>query len=699
MKSTFNISFFPKFLSQKIKIFLLLALLLINSLNVFAQTTSLISACSDFTSGPSGWPYVLTATTIADGAISQGSQTFTMNVTTLPTGGANVRVYKTTANGNSFFGNAIALTLGSNSITVPAVTFDRAVKFQFSSGDVEFDALDVNGDSSDCVCSTISTSIDTVISCDSYTWIDGNTYTTSNNSASFLLMNSAGCDSTVYLNLTIKNSSSSISNISSCNIYSWNGVTYTASGIYTWTSTNSVGCDSTAVLNLTINNSSSSIINISTCDSINWNGNTYTSSGMYTWTGTNVFGCDSTAILNLTINNTSSFVSLTTCDSITWNGTTYTSSGIYTWTGTNALGCDSIVTLNLTVNNSSTSSSSISACDSYNWNGNTYTSSGTYTWSGTNIFGCDSTSILVLSITGNTTTTYLTSCDSYIWNGNTYSSSGTYTYNNGVCIDSLILTINSSSSSSSNITTCDSIYWNGTTYFSSGIYTWTGTNALGCDSIVTLNLTINNSSNSTSSISACDSYIWNGNTYTSSGTYDWQGTNDFGCDSIATLALTITTVNSTVVVVDDTTLQAQSLSPGTIYQWLDCNNNFSPVAGETNATFSTQTAGDYAVEVTLNNCSEISNCFTINGTVDINTIDKQYEIRPFPNPILNDFTISLVGIDFVDMLVLDIQGKILLEKKGVRKQDRIDFSSFNSGIYFLRVKMPNSTKQIRIIKL
>ena len=58
------------------------------------SSTSLISSCSDFTSGPSGWPYVLTATTIADGAISQGSQTFTMNVTTLPAGGANVRVYK-----------------------------------------------------------------------------------------------------------------------------------------------------------------------------------------------------------------------------------------------------------------------------------------------------------------------------------------------------------------------------------------------------------------------------------------------------------------------------------------------------------------------------------------------------------------------------------------------------------------------------
>ena len=74
-----------------------------------------------------------------------------MNIVSLPAGGANFRVFKTTANGNSWFGNPIALTLGSNSITVAAVSFDRAVKFQFSSGDVEFDALSVNGVNSTCV--------------------------------------------------------------------------------------------------------------------------------------------------------------------------------------------------------------------------------------------------------------------------------------------------------------------------------------------------------------------------------------------------------------------------------------------------------------------------------------------------------------------------------------------------------------------
>ena len=122
-------------------------------------STSLISGCSDFISGPNAWPHVLVATTLADGAASQAAQTYSMNVTSLPSGGANFRVYKTTANGNDDFGNPVALTLGLNTITVPAVSFDRAVKFQFSDGSVEFDALSLNGVASSCVANTTSIKI------------------------------------------------------------------------------------------------------------------------------------------------------------------------------------------------------------------------------------------------------------------------------------------------------------------------------------------------------------------------------------------------------------------------------------------------------------------------------------------------------------------------------------------------------------
>ena len=45
--------------------------------------------------------------------------------------------------------------------------------------------------------------IDTQIACDSFTWIDGTTYTSSNNSATHTLTNANGCDSVVMLALTI----------------------------------------------------------------------------------------------------------------------------------------------------------------------------------------------------------------------------------------------------------------------------------------------------------------------------------------------------------------------------------------------------------------------------------------------------------------------------------------------------------------
>ena len=83
----------------------LVALLMLPAVS-FAATTA------DLDDGPnSTWPAVLTLTTLADGAASQGAQSFTMNVTALPTGGASYRVYKTTANGSDNFGRRVASLL------------------------------------------------------------------------------------------------------------------------------------------------------------------------------------------------------------------------------------------------------------------------------------------------------------------------------------------------------------------------------------------------------------------------------------------------------------------------------------------------------------------------------------------------------------------------------------------------------------
>ena len=106
-----------------------------------------LSASDNFDAGPNTtWQAVLPLTTVADGVASQGEQTAVINVTYIPQGGANYRVYKTNSSGGDYFAPPTALVLGENSISVPAVAFDRAVKLQFSNDAVEFDALTVNGE-------------------------------------------------------------------------------------------------------------------------------------------------------------------------------------------------------------------------------------------------------------------------------------------------------------------------------------------------------------------------------------------------------------------------------------------------------------------------------------------------------------------------------------------------------------------------
>ena len=99
-----------------------------------------------FGAGPNAtWPHVYTCTIAADGAASQAQQVLKVTVASLPDGGANYRVFKTTANGEGFNANPKALAVGENTITVASVSFDRAVKVQFSSGDIAVSKIVLNG--------------------------------------------------------------------------------------------------------------------------------------------------------------------------------------------------------------------------------------------------------------------------------------------------------------------------------------------------------------------------------------------------------------------------------------------------------------------------------------------------------------------------------------------------------------------------
>jgi hypothetical protein len=462
------------------------------------------------------------------------------------------------------------------------------------------------------------------------------------------------------------------------------------------------GCNS-AVSNatVTVNQPTTSTTNVTACDTYTWNGQTYTTSGVYTYLTTNALGCDSTATLNLTVNYASaSSTNVTSCDTYTWNGNTYNTSGTYTYLTTNAVGCDSTATLNLTINNSSTSSTNVTACVSYAWNGTTYNASGTYTYSTTNAVGCDSTATLVLTINDALFTTQtVTACDSYAWNGNTYTTSGSYTYltTSAAGCDSTVtlnLTLNYAATSTTSITACDTYTWNGSTYTTSGAYVYNTQTVAGCDSTATLNLTINNSSTSTTTMTACDSYTWNGQTYNASGSYDYVTTNAAGCDSTATLVLTIN-ANPTATITDNGDGSA-SASTGAAYQWIDCATG-ADIAGATSQTFDPTVTGSYAVVVTnASGCSDTSSCLTI----DLSGLDDKdiTKISVKPNPSWGMFNLSSDQVLIGTLTITDASGRIIGTEALNGLTKTIDLTSAVTGVYYFTINTDSTQKVIRVIK-
>ena len=243
---------------------------------------------------------------------------------------------------------------------------------------------------------------------DSYTTEGGVTYTKSISGAIDYLVNAAGCDSIVGINLTIRhlqvNDTIPYTLCASELPFEWYGKQYTESGLYTsdtllGKAVNKVYMDTLHTVNLTVLPLSASDTTATACESFEWYGKTYTESAEPTHTLTNIHGCDSIVTLHLTIHHANTGdTTAAACESFEWYGKTYTESAEPKYTLTNIHGCDSVVTLHLTINHATSSEETRTEYESYTWNGKTYTESGDYTFKTTNAAGCDSTATLHLTI-------------------------------------------------------------------------------------------------------------------------------------------------------------------------------------------------------------------------------------------------------------------------------------------------------------
>ena len=215
----------------------------------------------------------------------------------------------------------------------------------------------------------------------------------------------------------------------------------------------------------------------------------------------------------------------------------------------------------------------------------------------------------------------------------------------------------------------------------SGIYIDTIPNALGCDSIITVNLTINSNTSDTTTVSACYNYI------SPSGNYNWNKSgiyndtiqNSSGCDSLITIYLTIDTVD---VSVTQTGITLTANSSNATYQWLDCYNGSSIIPGANNQSYTPDSIGVYAVEITKNGCIDTSSCIVVIG-IGIIENDLSHSLNIYPNPTSCELIVEVKNIEKLE--IMSINGKSILCFNTKKDRLNIDLSTYKKGIYFIKV--------------
>jgi hypothetical protein len=203
------------------------------------------------------------------------------------------------------------------------------------------------------------------------------------------------------------------------------------------------------------------------------------------------------------------------------------------------------------------------------------------------------------------------------------------------------------------------------------------------------------STTATISPTACTTYtVPSGDeTYTGSGTFKDTIPNMAGCDSVITINLTIAGLPSVATTVDGLTITA---APGLSYQWINCATN-TPIAGQTNQTFTATTNGSYAVIVSnAADCEETSECVTI-STVGVSEINSADEIKVYPNPA-NDYLLINLPYKSATIEVLNSLGSVVLLTQATNTINKIDFSAFPKGVYIIKIKHDGQVNLRKVVK-
>jgi hypothetical protein len=147
---------------------------------------------------------------------------------------------------------------------------------------------------------------------------------------------------------------------------------------------------------------------------------------------------------------------------------------------------------------------------------------------------------------------------------------------------------------------------------------------------------------------------------------------------------------------DDITLQANE-SRAT-YQWVDCSENFTPLADQTNQRFIAPYNGEFASVLTYGSCIDTTSCEAITHVNIHSEKERAEEVTIYPNPSNGEFTIQLSnGARNGIYRIYNPLGELIIENNFNNSNQIPIFLNRKTGHFLIEIIMDNAIIKQQIL--
>lgn len=145
-------------------------------------------------------------------------------------------------------------------------------------------------------------------------------------------------------------------------------------------------------------------------------------------------------------------------------------------------------------------------------------------------------------------------------------------------------------------------------------------------------------------------------------------------------------LNDTIIQVGSTIVALESSA--NTYSWVDCNSA-TPLTANSSQTYAPTVNGDYKVALQKGICIDTSACLNF-LSVGIDQTELNFDLKGFPNPAQNDYTVSIpeqIQQQSGELKLYTMNGALVMQEQvnSFSNELSVNLSDFENGLYYIQL--------------